>query len=80
MTFSNHGWAQVLGKAAGSKCTKSGEQALTLLLRPLGSRFLPFSGFFFQLFSPGLVALLGGARFLVDVVMMASGVCRESGS
>ena len=72
---------EFLLKRLGETAKIRGETAAPrLLLRPLGSRFLPFSGFFFQLFSPGLVALLGGARFLVDVVMMASGVCGKFGS
>ena len=69
------------GKAAGLKGTRSGGiGAPNSLLRSLGPRLLPLPGVSFQLFSPGLVALLGLARFLVHMMVMAPGVSRESGS
>ncbi len=52
---------------------RAGENPLpgNLLLSPLRPRLLPFPCFPSQLLGMGLIALLGGARFLIYVVMVA---------
>jgi hypothetical protein len=41
---------------------------------------LPFARLSFQLLGPGFIALLGCARFLVHMMMVAPRISRESGS